>query len=772
MDEREILGKLNEEQKKAVLAAEGPVLILAGAGSGKTRVLVHRIAYLVDVIGVMPGNILAITFTNKAADEMRSRVDKMIGFGSQEIWVSTFHSLCVRILRRYGELLGYTRYFSIYDTDDQLSLMKSIFKEKQVDTRYMKERAVLGRISSAKDELVSPKKYALLNRDFYGEKVAELYEAYQRKLLENNAMDFDDLLMNAVELFESHPEVLGIYQERFLYLMVDEYQDTNTAQFRFLSLLAGRTHNLCVVGDDDQSIYKFRGANIRNILGFEEIYPGAVVVKLEQNYRSTKNILDAANEVIRNNRGRKAKRLWTNEEEGEKIHFRRFLNGFEEAEYVCGEIASEVRAGRRAYRDFAVLYRTNAQSRLFEEKMLLANLPYRIVGGVNFYSRREIKDILAYLKTVDNAVDDLQVQRIINVPRRGIGGSTVGKISGYAEAGGISFFEAACEVEKVPGVSAAAAKKVTSFTDQIGVLRARAEVGSISDLIKQLLEMTGYVEELKKEDTEEAKARIENIDELISKAVQYETKESSPTLSGFLEEVALIADIDAVEETDDRVLLMTLHAAKGLEFPAVYMSGMEDGLFPSRIALDSETPAEEIEEERRLCYVGITRAREVLTLTFASERMVRGEVVRNEISRFVKEIPRELVDMGERTNAQGRKMDLSGRGADAALRSAILSEPGKPAFGRTFEMPEASRRTRGTVKNEYSNPYKKVSSPRDTGEKKPPEFAVGDSVRHVKFGVGEVREIKDGGKDYLVTVDFPTWGVKKMYASFAKLKPV
>lgn len=761
MEEREILSGLNDDQRRAVLQTEGPVLILAGAGSGKTRVLVHRIAYMIDVLGVLPGQILAITFTNKAADEMRSRVDKIIGFGSESVWVSTFHSLCVRILRRYGDLMGYTRSFSIYDTDDQLSLMKSMFKQRNIDTRYMKEKAVLSRISSAKNELVKPAAYRALNQDFYSQKVGELYEEYQQKLKENNAFDFDDLIMKTVELFEEHPEVLAVYQERFRYMMVDEYQDTNTAQFRLVSLLAGKYRNLCVVGDDDQSIYKFRGANIRNILGFEKVFPDAVVVKLERNYRSTKNILAAANEVIRHNRGRKPKTLWTDEEEGRKVQFRRFANGFEEAEYVCGEIAGKVREDAISYKDCAVLYRTNAQSRLFEEKMLMANLPYRIVGGVNFYARREIKDILAYLKTIDNAQDNLQVLRIINVPRRGIGAATVSRILDYAEQEGIPFFEAACEAEHVPGLGAAAAKKVVSFTDFIGVLRAKAELTKVSGLLKELLELTGYVEELKAEDTDEARSRIENIDELISKAVQYEEKNTHAELSGFLEEVALIADIDTVEDDDDRVLLMTLHSAKGLEFPVVFMAGMEEGLFPSYMSINSDNPSEEIEEERRLCYVGITRAKEELTLSCASERMVRGDVQRNEVSRFVKEIPRELVEIeGVKDFGGRRKLDLSRSGADALMRSAIQFQAEKPSYGGS------SAGSSFTGRPPVYSPRASVSSVK----KEEPDFAVGDEVSHVKFGTGKVLEIKDGGKDYLVTVDFPSWGVKKMYASFARLR--
>ena len=766
MEERDIMEKLNSEQQKAVAATEGPVLILAGAGSGKTRVLVHRIAYLIDVLGVSPGSILAITFTNKAADEMRSRVDSIVGFGSKEVWVSTFHSLCVRILRRYADLIGYTRYFSIYDTDDQLTLMKNLFKQRGTDPKRMREKAVLARISSAKDELIGPAKYRELNRDQFGQEIAGLYEAYNTRLKESNAMDFDDLILKTVELFEQHPEVLDVYQERFRYLMVDEYQDTNTAQFRFVSLLAGKYRNLCVVGDDDQSIYKFRGANIRNILGFETIFPDAEVVRLEQNYRSTQNILNAAYEVIRHNHGRKSKKLWTENPVGTKVRLRRFANGFEEAEFICGEIMREVRAHTHACKDYAILYRTNAQSRLFEEKMLMANLPYRIVGGINFYSRKEVKDLLAYLKTIDNAVDDLQAMRIINIPKRGIGAATIGRIANYAESGGISFFEAACEADRIPGLGSAAVRKVTGFTDFIGVLRARAEGQKISEILKSVVEGTGYVEELRKEETEEAENRIGNIDELISKAVQYEEHASEPTLSGFLEEVALIADIDSLDDTDDRVLLMTLHSAKGLEFPVVYMAGMEEGLFPSGMSINAFNPEEEIEEERRLCYVGITRAKESLTMTSARERMLRGEITESRLSRFVREIPRELVDVGDEAvlRPAGRTLNLTGRGADGAMRNAILGKAesaGRPPYDRDGD--------RGTIRESlYVSPYKKAGTPGKTE----PDFGVGDTVRHVKFGDGVVKEIKDGGKDYLVTVDFPAWGIKKMYASFAKLKRV
>ncbi len=758
--------QLNSTQEEAVRATEGPVLILAGAGSGKTRVLVHRIAYLIDEIGVLPGNICAITFTNKAAGEMRERVDSLIGFGSRAIQVSTFHSLCVRILRDNAELLGFTRSFAIYDTDDQISLMKDILRRRNLDPKRYKEKTILHAVSSAKDELVGPEKYREINGgDFWSSMVADLYAAYQQRLMENNAMDFDDLLVKTVELFENRPEVLERYQDRYQYLMVDEYQDTNTAQFRFVSLLAKKYRNLCVVGDDDQSIYRFRGANIRNILNFEKVFPDAKVVRLEQNYRSTQRILQAANEVIRHNRGRKEKTLWTENEPGEKVRLRQFPSGFEEASFVASEIVQSVRSGKRKFGDFAVLYRTNAQSRLFEEKLLMLNAPYRIVGGVNFYSRREIKDILAYLKTVDNAQDDVAVRRIINVPKRGIGATTLSRLDDYAEAGGISFFEAACRASDVPKVSASAARKVEAFTDFIALRRAKAEDLTISGLIREILEATGYSAELKAEDTEDSEARLENLDELINKAVQYETQTEDPTLSGFLEEVALISDLDSVEDGDDRVLLMTLHAAKGLEFPAVYMTGMEEGLFPGSMSIHADDPDSEIEEERRLAYVGITRAKEQLTLTAARQRMIRGDMVESPLSRFVREIPRDQVDTGDAPLPSGRALHLSGGGFDPAMKKALTESAysPKPSFGRTFEPSAFS----GSGKR-YQNPYRSAVS-RPEG-KTGIDYNVGDTVRHVKFGEGVVREIRDGGRDYEVTVDFEKWGVKKMFASFAKLQ--
>ena len=582
-----IYDSLNPMQRQAVFHTEGPLLILAGAGSGKTRVLTHRIAYLIQEKKVNPWNILAITFTNKAAQEMRERVDRIAGFGSDAIWVSTFHSTCARILRRHIDNLGYDNNFTIYDTDDQKSVIKDVCRRLNVDTKIFKERALLSQISHAKDNLITPDQMEMdAAGDFNQKKTAMVYREYQAALRKNNALDFDDLIVKTVELFQNCDRVLEYYQERFKYIMVDEYQDTNYAQFKFVSLLASRYENLCVVGDDDQSIYKFRGANIENILGYERVFPNAAVIRLEQNYRSTQNILNAANHVIANNAERKEKTLWTENEEGPKIHFRQFMNGFEEAEYIAGEISKAHREGLCQYRDCAILYRTNAQSRLFEEKFINANIPYKIVGGVNFYARKEIKDLLCYLKTVDNARDDLAVQRIINVPKRGIGATTLGRVQDYADKMGISLYEALRVAEEVPSIGRSLSK-IDGFVTFIQMLKSKAQAYTVEDLLKEIIELTGYVKELEAEDTEEARARIENIDELISKTVTYqqtmEEQDQPATLAGFLEEVALVADIDTVDPEQDYVLLMTLHSAKGLEFPRVFMAGMETGIFPSYV---------------------------------------------------------------------------------------------------------------------------------------------------------------------------------------------
>ena len=741
-----IYDTLNPPQQEAVFHTEGPLLILAGAGSGKTRVLTHRIAHLIADKGVNPFNILAITFTNKAAQEMRERVDKLTGADGMSVWVATFHSTCVRILRRYIDRLGYDNRFTIYDSDDQKTLMKEICRKLNIDTKKYKERSLLAQISHAKDEMITPDEMEMnAGGDFNQKKVAQVYREYQAALKSNNALDFDDLLVKTVELFQNCGDVLESYQEKFRYIMVDEYQDTNTVQFKFVSLLAARYGNLCVVGDDDQSIYKFRGANIGNILGFERVFPDAKVIRLEQNYRSTKNILNAANEVIANNAARKEKRLWTENPEGEKLHFRQFMNGFEEAEYVIGDIAKKKREHLADYRECAILYRTNAQSRLFEEKCLKANIPYKIVGGINFYARKEIKDLLCYLKTIDNSADDLAVRRILNVPKRGIGATTVGRVQDYADYMNVSFYDALRVAEEVPSIGRSL-NKIEGFVTFIQSLKSKAQAYSVTEILEEVIDLTGYVDELKAEDTEESRARIENIDELISKTVSYEeamkAEGREATLSGFLEEIALIADIDTVDPDQDYVLLMTLHSAKGLEFPYVYLAGMEDGMFPSSMCIFSDDPTD-MEEERRLYYVGITRAMKELTLTSARQRLVRGETQYNKVSRFVREIPRELVELG--TTIQEHKPSMqetpSPKNSYMQMRQTFRA---KPFEAQNFKVTKAASL----------------------------DYGVGDTVRHIKFGVGIVRDIVEGGRDYEVTVDFDKVGVKKMFAGFAKLKKI
>ena len=760
-----IYDTLNEQQKQGVFTTEGPVLLLAGAGSGKTRVLTHRIAYLIEEMGINPYQIMAITFTNKAAGEMKERVESLVGF-ADSAWITTFHSTCVRILRRYIDRIGYDTNFVIYDADDQKSVIKDICKRLNVDTKVLKERTVLSAISSAKDELISPNEYSLSAAgDYHKQKIAALYQEYQQTLKKNNAVAFDDLIMKTVELFKDCADVLQSYQNRFRYIMVAEYQDTNSAQFELIRLLAGDRHNLCVVGDDDQSIYKFRGANIYNILNFEKHFEDAKVIKLEQNYRSTQNILDAANSVISNNVGRKDKRLWTDNGAGDRITFEQLESGFEEADYVARSIARLVRKGEARYKDCAVLYRTNAQSRLFEEKFIAANIPYKIVGGVNFYARKEIKDILAYLKTIDNGHDDLAVKRIINVPKRGIGATSINKVTDYALEKGIDFYTALRYVDEVPGM-ARSAGKIKPFVMFIQSLRARAEMDSVSQLIQAIIDETGYVDELKAEGTDEAEQRIENIDELINKAVDYEQGEENPTLSGFLEEVALVADIDGLDENSDYVVLMTLHSAKGLEFPNVYLAGMEDGLFPSYMSITSDDATSEIEEERRLAYVGITRAKEHLTITSARMRMVRGETQFNKVSRFVKEIPRELM-AGEVYEPKRRDDDIE-RNSQSTYRKAKEAFKKTPTYGTEYATTFNTQRTRTPVYTPVSN-QKSFASANTTGGL---SYKVGDRVSHIKFGAGEVMAIVEGGRDYEVTVDFDKAGTKKMFASFAKLKKI
>ena len=764
-----IYDTLNREQKEAVLHTEGPLLLLAGAGSGKTRVLTHRISYLIDEMGVNPWNILAITFTNKAAEEMRERVDNIVGFGADQVWVATFHATCVRILRRYIDRLGYDTNFTIYDTDDQKAVMKDVCKRLEIDTKQMKERVFMSAISSAKDELISPLEYELQSMgDYKKKKIASVYKEYQAVLKKNNALDFDDILVKTVELFKANPEILEQYQNRFRYIMVDEYQDTNTAQFELIRLLAAKYRNLCVVGDDDQSIYKFRGANIRNILDYEKVYPDAKVIKLEQNYRSTQNILDAANAVISNNIGRKDKSLWTEKDGGAKVHYRPFDNAFEEAEFVAYDIASKVRNGQCGYGDCAILYRTNAQSRLLEERFVLAGLPYNVIGGTNFYARQEIKDVLAYLKTIDNGRDDLAVKRILNVPKRGIGAASISKVQEYAEMKEISFYDALREGDQISSLGKAYTK-IEPFVSMIQTFRAKAEYYGIEDMVRDVVEIVGYKDYLRSlnEDDEKTQERIDNVEELFSKAVAYEQTHDEPTLSEFLEEIALVSDVDSMEDKNDRIRLMTLHSAKGLEFPYVYLTGMEDGLFPSYMSITADDKTE-IEEERRLAYVGITRAMEELTLTYAQARMIRGETQYNAVSRFVREIPEYLLDnripakkrWGEETRREEairqveEMMDFRPK---AVLKPKVTAQPVKPFIAQGIgELNRVAGIKRGS----------------DLEKDTVLDYGVGDRVRHMKYGEGTVLNLSREPRDYKVTVNFDNAGQKIMYASFAKLKRV
>jgi len=752
---------LNKEQKEAVMCTEGPLLLLAGAGSGKTRVLTHRVAYLIDEVGVNPWNILAITFTNKAAEEMRERVNQIVGFGAEQVWVSTFHSACVKILRRHIDRLGYDTNFTIYDTDDQKAVMRDICKRLMIDTKQLREKSILSAISSAKNELVSPVEYELeAAGDFVKKKIAAAYKEYQAVLRKNNAVDFDDLIMLTVDLLTTFPEICRNYQERFKYIMVDEYQDTNTAQFELVRLLAEGYRNLCVVGDDDQSIYKFRGANIRNILDFEKVYPEARVIKLEQNYRSMGHILEAANAVISNNEGRKEKALWTSKEKGNRIHLRQFENAFEEAEYISSDIRMKVREGVCDYSDVAILYRTNAQSRLLEERFVVDGLPYRIIGGINFYSRAEVKDILAYLKTIDNGRDDVAVKRILNVPKRGIGAASVEKVSEYALAQGISFFDALCKAQEIPGLARGAAK-IEPFVTMIQALRAKAQYYGIEDMVRDVVEMVGYEDYLKGlgEEEEKLEDRLNNIGELYSKAAAYEKSHDEISLGEFLEEIALVADVDNMEDKDNRVLLMTFHSAKGLEFPHVYMSGMEDGLFPGYASIFSSDP-EEIEEERRLAYVGITRAMEDLTFTYAKARMLRGEVQYNAISRFVREVPGAIMDNTLPKPARVEETFIESvfdPRPKAVLKKKVTAQAPKPFIAQGI----------GSL-----NRIAGISRGADMTADTEIDYGVGDRVKHMKYGEGTVVSIDREPKDYKVCVKFDEAGQKIMYASFAKLKRI
>lgn len=729
------INTLNDMQKQAVLTTEGPLLLLAGAGSGKTRVLTHRIAYLIEK-GVRPFNILAITFTNKAAREMKERVAAITPQGD-EVWVSTFHSTCVRLLRREIDKIGYSNNFSIYDSDDSERLIKDILKENNISDKVYPPKMLMSQIGGQKDQMIGPEDYMkTVERDFRMRKVAEIYAIYQNRLKENNALDFDDLIFKTVELFKLRPDVLEKYQERFRYIMVDEYQDTNGSQYQLVKLLASKYNNLCVVGDDDQSIYGWRGADIKNILDFEKDFQNTTVIKLEQNYRSTSLILESANAVIKNNRTRKAKALWTDQEDGAKLKFHNAAGDREEAKYICDIIDKGVVEGKK-YSDYAILYRNNALSRVIEEQLVKDSVPYRLFGGTRFYDRREIKDIMCYLKVLNNPNDDIAIKRIINVPKRSIGDTTVAKISEYALENHMSFYMALCGCENIDSLNARARKSLERFVELINDFNIDAEELSVPDLIERIVEDTGYKAELEAINTDESKGRLENIGELINKAAEFEESNEESSLSQFLEEVALVADVDGFTEGDDTVVLMTLHSSKGLEFDTVFIAGFEESIFPGFRAMQDGTGME-MEEERRLCYVGITRAKNVLYLTAAKNRLQHGQRVFNMPSRFLKEIPSNYIERSE---------------------DGLTVKKADSAFG--FETNHYN-----TAKK-MVNPYK-MPEPKNVTL----NYTVGDKVKHVKFGIGEVLDMAPAGADYEITVDFINVGTKKLMSKFANLKKI
>lgn len=729
-EQKELIQGLNEMQRQAVMQTEGPILILAGAGSGKTRVLAHRVAYLISR-GVSPWSILAITFTNKAAKEMKERIEKLVGIGSEEIWISTFHALCVRILRREAEEIGLSRAFSILDTQDSMSVIRGVLKELNLDPKKYEPRSVLSRISGWKNEGKRPAdaEKRLSSGDYTQQKIIEIYKGYESKLAAAQALDFDDLILRTLELFQKQPERLIYYQRKFQYIHVDEYQDTNHTQYLLVKQLAAYHRNICVVGDTDQSIYRFRGADIRNILDFEKDYTDAVTIKLEQNYRSTQTILDAANAVIVRNKARKEKRLWTGRTGGDKIRLYKALTGEDEALYLAGEIRQAVQGGRR-YGEIAVLYRTNAQSRLFEETMMKAGIPYRIVGGIRFYERKEIKDLIAYLRLIVNPHDDISLMRIINVPKRGIGEATLNRLEGIAAESGSSLFSA-MEKGLFSGITPAAQHRLDQFIALISSLGERNPSLTVTEITQEVLEATGYRNSLMAERDLEGASRLENVEEFLTVTGAFDQEHGfeKGLLVDFLSDLALVSDLDAMEEGEESpVTLMTLHSAKGLEFPVVFLVGMEEGIFPHSRSLDNE---EEMEEERRLCYVGITRAKDALYLSCALSRNLYGRSSMNPPSRFLREIPEELLEESGAARAWERRE------------------------------PAARMQTVGSKVKMNAGPAKELA------------WNVGDKAKHRKWGVGTVVSVKGEGENAELTVAFPApTGIKKLLAAFAPLEKV
>ncbi len=736
-----LLDELNPMQKNAAGHINGPLLILAGAGSGKTRVLTYRIAHLIAQ-GIDPFNILAITFTNKAAKEMRERVNKLTPRG-EEVWVSTFHSLCVKILRREISALGFANSFAIYDADDSERLMKAVIRDLNFDEKLFPPKSMLNTIGRCKDDLVSHLDFEKSAKDYRSDKISQIYTAYQKRLATNNALDFDDIIFKTVELFSRFPNILEKYHHRFKYIMVDEYQDTNNAQYELIWQISSKSGNLCVVGDDDQSIYGWRGANIRNILNFETDFKGTNVIKLEQNYRSTSNILNAANAVIGNNENRKSKSLWSDKGDGEKIKVLRADNDIDEGEFIC-DIIKKAKSEGKSYSDFAILYRTNAISRILEDRLVKANIPYRLFGGVRFYERKEIKDILAYLRSVHNPWDEISIRRIINIPKRGIGDATIEKVAAFAREEDISFYSALERLSEIPGLGNKA-KSIKAFVDYINELKVfNNEEQPVSKLLEKIIDETGYVKELEQEGTDEARGRRENINELISKAAEYEKNSQGPSLDEFLEEVSLVASIDNYDEDEETVVLMTLHSSKGLEFPTVFIVATEEGIFPGNNAV-YDSSRKELEEERRLFYVGITRAKKELFISSAKSRMQRGHIVNNPASRFLEEIPKNLIK-NEFKQAESVKP---------------VQQKGVSKFS------EANKSTQNiNISFGGKNYFNNIPAPKNVTL----SYEVGDKVKQAKYGIGIVKEIKPAGADYEITIQFEENSVKKFMATFANIK--
>lgn len=738
----DLIKSLNDMQKQAVLCTEGPLLLLAGAGSGKTKVITHRIAHIVEK-GTSMENILALTFTNKAAKEMKERVFSLLNSG--DIWISTFHSTCVRILRREIHKINYANSFTIYDSDDSERLIKECLKQINLNDKMYPPKTIMNHIGNLKDNLKTPTEYKKESQgDFRNSQIAEVYSLYQEKLKNSNALDFDDIIFKTVEIFRNNLDVLEKYQNKFLYIMVDEYQDTNTAQYTLIKLLASKHKNICVVGDDDQSIYGWRGANIRNILDFESDFKNAKLIKLEQNYRSTQNILDVANSIIKNNPGRKDKVLWTENEKGNNVIYHKATSDFEEANFVTDKIKECINNNGK-YSDIAILYRQNALSRVIEDQLVKKNIPYRIFGGVRFYERKEIKDILAYLKVIYNSSDDISTKRIVNIPKRGIGLATINKITDYANNNNFSFFQALYNLETLNMGSRG--EKLIDFKDLINTLKDYATTNSISDLIKEILNKTDYIKGLEKEDIDQAQGRIENIQELINKALEFEKMSEDKSLTAFLEDISLVADIDNYEEGEDTIVLMTLHSSKGLEFPVVFLIGFEEGIFPGYRSIMSENKGD-MEEERRLCYVGVTRAKQTLYITSARSRMQNGKIVSNSPSRFMKEIPKNLLlNYNELQRTHKTEKKSSGISQFAGIK--IFND---------------------TVSTGLGGKNYKLPLPKPKGEKL--DFKIGDNVKQIKYGIGTVKNISPAGADYEVTVEFESAGTKKFMAHLSKLKKV